>query len=117
MQEVKAHSLLNKAPLLTRVVGQLFDDEPLNTAPAVRLLNPRQLGNGNNLSRRQSSRTTPSFSSYSPPVTPDGLKTSAGVLSRSGLAATWSKLITPATWSVSTKCATLPTSINFPSFK
>ena len=40
MQEVKAHSLLNKAPLLTRVVGQLFDDEPLNTAPAVRLLNP-----------------------------------------------------------------------------
>ena len=43
MQEVKAHSLLNKAPLLTRVVGQLFDDEPLNTAPAVRLLNPQSV--------------------------------------------------------------------------
>lgn len=42
MQEVKAHPLLNKAPLLTRVVGQLFDDEPLNANPAtVRLLNPQ----------------------------------------------------------------------------
>lgn len=44
MQEVKAHSLLNKVPLLTRVVGQLFDDQPLNTAPtAVQLLNPQSV--------------------------------------------------------------------------
>lgn len=42
MQEVKAHSLLNKAPLLIRVVGRLFDDEPIAASqPAVRLLNPQ----------------------------------------------------------------------------
>lgn len=42
MQEVKVHSLLNKAPLLTRVVGQLFDDEPIaENQREVQLLHPQ----------------------------------------------------------------------------